>query len=116
MVYDYLWRASRFPSSTRTRFHPDKDEDCPCGEAYQTREHILRDCKHHNKHRIHLLRISRDIFLPTILGTVEGIKALTTYLEQSGAFTILGRPVSERETPQFDDELDPPESDDETGP
>ena len=63
-----------------------------------------------------LLRISRDIFLPTILGTVEGIKALTTYLEQSGAFTIHGRPVSERETPQFDDELDPPESDDETGP
>jgi len=79
-------------------------------------EHILCDCKHHNKHHIHLLRISQDIFLPTILSTVEGIKALTTYLEQSGTSTILGHPVSKHETPQFDDELNPPESDDETGP
>jgi len=46
---------------------------------------------------------------------VESITALTTYLEQRGAFTILGRPVSEREIPQFDDEPDSPESDDETG-
>jgi len=100
--------------TARRRFHPDKDENCSCGEGYQTREHILRDCEHHNKHCIHLLRVSRDIFLPTILGTVEGITALTTYLEQSGAFTILGRPVSQRETPQFDDEPDSPESDDKT--
>jgi len=93
----------------RRRFHPDKDENCACGKGYQTREHILRDCEYHNKHRIHLLRVSRDIFLPTILGTVEGITALTTYLEQSGAFTTLGRPVFGRETPQFDDEPDSPE-------
>jgi len=52
------------------------------------------------------------LFIPIILGTVEGIKALTTHLEQSSAFTILGRSASERETPQFEDE--PDSSDDET--
>jgi len=97
----------------RRRFFPEKDEDCPCGEPFQTREHILRVCPLHNEHRTHLFKISRDIYLPTILGTEEGIKALTTYIQQSGAFTMHSSPLSERETPQFEDEPDVTESDDE---
>ncbi len=98
----------------RRRFFPEKDEDCPCGEEYQTREHILIHCPKFNEHRIHLHKISRDIFLPTILGTEEGIQALTTFLQQSGAFTILGRPPHKRETPIFDDEPEVEESDDDS--
>ncbi|KAF8954033.1 hypothetical protein BDZ97DRAFT_1639530, partial [Flammula alnicola] len=70
----------------RRRFFPDKDEDCPCGEEYQTREHILIHSPKFAAHRQHLHKISRDIFLPTILGTEEGIQALSIYLKESGAF------------------------------
>ena len=94
----------------RRRFFPEKDKACPCGLEFQTRarEHILIDCTLYDKHRIHLQKISRDVFLPTILGTEEGIKALTIYLQQSGAFTMLSRPAPEYKIPTSDDEPDAP--------
>lgn len=55
-------------------------------------------------HRIHLQKVSQDISLPTILGTLEGIQALTT--------GQLGRPLDKRDTlPLFDNE---PEIDDDS--
>ncbi|KDR78133.1 hypothetical protein GALMADRAFT_138268 [Galerina marginata CBS 339.88] len=96
----------------RRRFFPDKVQDCPCGEEYQSREHILAHCTKFDIHRNHLHKISRDVFLPTILGTEEGIQALTTFLQESGAFTMLGRPLDERAPPDFDTEPEVPETDD----
>ncbi|KDR67585.1 hypothetical protein GALMADRAFT_79687, partial [Galerina marginata CBS 339.88] len=60
----------------------------------------------------YLHKLSRDVFLPTILGTEEGIQALTTFLQESGAFTMLGRPLDDRVPPNFDDEPEVPEADD----
>lgn len=96
----------------RWRFFPDKDQDCPCGEEFQSREHILIHCPKHDTHRYILHKISRDLFLPTILGTEEGIQALTNFLQKSGAFSMLGRPLDAREPPNFDDEPEAPEIDD----
>ncbi|KAJ6527368.1 hypothetical protein B0H10DRAFT_2155546 [Mycena sp. CBHHK59/15] len=96
-----------------SRFVPSENVNCPCGEAHQTREHILRVCPRYEDHR-HLLRdVSRDISLPEILGTKDGIAALAKFLEESGAFTKTGAPHRQLELPSFDNEPDPVESDDE---
>ena len=47
------------------------------------REHILQDCMEFAGKRATLISLSRDIFLPTILGTEEGIKALSTFLKDT---------------------------------
>jgi hypothetical protein len=52
-------------------FNIPEGTTCPCGEQYQTREHILRDCRKYNAHR-HILRdISPSISLAEILGTTD---------------------------------------------
>ena len=69
------------------RFVPTESTRCQCGEGLQTREHVLRECPLFNEHRPYLRKVSEDISLPEILGTRDGISALTTFLEKSGAFT-----------------------------
>ncbi|TFY57753.1 hypothetical protein EVJ58_g6828 [Rhodofomes roseus] len=78
-------------------FVPSETANCPCGEPYQTRRHILQECVQYEPHR-HILRdISPSIDLPTILGTTEGITALASFLETSGAMTKTGAPRQTRE-------------------
>lgn len=57
----------------------------------------------------HLLRIaSAEISLPEIMGTKEGIKALTEFLKKTGAFTKNGQPLpNSSELPDYEDEPDP---------
>ncbi|KAJ6546137.1 hypothetical protein B0H10DRAFT_2131789 [Mycena sp. CBHHK59/15] len=70
-------------------------------------------CPQYEDHR-HLLKdVSRDISLPEILGTKDGIAALAKFLEESGAFTKTGTPHRPLEIPLCDNEPDPLESDDE---
>ena len=57
------------------QFVPDENVDCPCGEALQTREHILCDCPRYQPHRHILSTASRDLSLSEILGTKKGIEA-----------------------------------------
>ncbi|KAF7350488.1 RnaseH domain transposon factor [Mycena venus] len=103
-----------FSGEYYNRFVPSENVNCPCGEELQTREHILRTCPRYEDHR-HLLRsVSRDISLPEILGTKDGIAALAKFLEESGAFTKTGTPRRPQETPSFEDEPDPVDSDDES--
>ncbi|KAJ3861090.1 hypothetical protein EV359DRAFT_18096, partial [Lentinula novae-zelandiae] len=73
-----------------SQFVPGENIDCPCGERPQTREHILRTCPRYEEFRYILHKVSDDICLPDILGTKEGIEALTEFLDQSGAFTKTG--------------------------
>ncbi|KAF7330237.1 RnaseH domain transposon factor [Mycena venus] len=103
-----------FSGEYYSRFVPSENVNCPCGEEFQTREHILRVCPRYEDQR-HILRsVSRDISLPEILGTKDGITALAKFLEESGAFTKTGTPRRPQELPLFDDEPDPGESDDES--
>ncbi|KAF9260797.1 hypothetical protein L218DRAFT_1050689 [Marasmius fiardii PR-910] len=90
-----------FTGEYREQFHPLKDTNCPCGEEprQQTREHILRECLMYEPHREILREVSRDISLPEILGIKEGVEALGTFIEKSGAFTPSGQP---RQTPEAD--------------
>ncbi|KIK50538.1 hypothetical protein GYMLUDRAFT_130730, partial [Collybiopsis luxurians FD-317 M1] len=57
-----------------------------------TREHILRECPRYEQERHILRKVSQDISLAEILGTTEGIDALISFLEKSGAFTRNGNP------------------------
>ncbi|KAK0464628.1 uncharacterized protein EV420DRAFT_1517295 [Desarmillaria tabescens] len=44
----------------------------------ETRDHIIRECPRYNGHRDGLRKVSRDLYLPDILGTKEGIEALAS--------------------------------------
>lgn len=57
----------------RKQFVPGESVDCPCGEPFQTREHLIRECPLYEDQRDILREISRDISLPEILGTPKGI-------------------------------------------
>jgi ribonuclease HI len=90
----------------RRRFHRDEDLGCPCGEIYQTREHILAHCRLHEAERGKLRKASRDIWLPTILGTKKGITALKAFLAESTAFTRNGHQPKKPQIPDFEKEPD----------
>ena len=52
--------------------------------------------------------VSRDISLPEILGTRDGIEALTEFLRESGAFSKTGLPRKARDLPRYEDEPEVP--------
>lgn len=89
-----------------SKFVPSKNTDCICGEPLQTREHILRECPEYEAHRNILRKFSRDISIPEILGTKDGIYALAEFLEESGAFTRTGNVFEKRKTPKWEEEAD----------
>ncbi|KAJ3851409.1 hypothetical protein EV368DRAFT_43203 [Lentinula lateritia] len=74
-----------------SQFSPHENVNCPCGEELQTREHILRACPKYRDHQYILQKVFDDICLKDILGTSKGIEALTKFLDESGAFTRMGR-------------------------
>jgi ribonuclease HI len=90
----------------RRRFFPDEDFSCPCGEEVQTREHIVTRCPLYNNKRSNLRKISRDLWLPVILGTKKGIAALTVFLQESTAFTRDGQQPKKPPIPTFENEPD----------
>ncbi|KZV84744.1 hypothetical protein EXIGLDRAFT_591699, partial [Exidia glandulosa HHB12029] len=95
-----------FSGEYYAQFVPNESVDCPCGEDFQSREHILRHCARYERHR-HILRaVSRDVSLPEILGTADGIEALAKFLRKSGAFTKTGEPRAARTAPRWEDEAD----------
>ncbi|TDL29573.1 hypothetical protein BD410DRAFT_780020 [Rickenella mellea] len=79
------------------------------GTPTPTREHILRECKRYSAHRHILREASRDIHIPTILGTKKGIAALSDFLQDSGAFTKTGYPRAPRKPPEPYIEADIPD-------
>lgn len=91
----------------RRDFKLEGPYSCPCGEPLETREHIIRECPRYNAHRRHLTKISPQISLPTILGTKDGISALTEFLKTSGAFTRPGAPSTGPGPPRFANEPEP---------
>jgi hypothetical protein len=56
---------------------------------------------------VEVIKISPQIFLPTILGTKDGISALTEFLKTSGAFTRPGAPSTGPGPPTFENEPEP---------
>ena len=77
------------------RHRIDEPVECPCGEDFQTREHILFDCPRYDDHR-HLLQVGDgEPTLQQVLGTNEGLKCLVEFLKASRAFTKTGGPPDE---------------------
>ena len=65
-------------------------------------------CPRFAQHREILKEASRDIALPEILGTKEGITALSEFIRKSGAFTRSGQPPTPPQTPNFENEPEAP--------
>ncbi|KAJ8073175.1 hypothetical protein PM082_020044 [Marasmius tenuissimus] len=70
-------------------------------EQLQTREHILRTCPTYEPYRHILRKVSKDVALPDILGTPDGIEALSEFIEKCGAFTPTGQQREERHEPEY---------------
>ncbi|KAG6805073.1 hypothetical protein H0H92_004994, partial [Tricholoma furcatifolium] len=77
------------------KFVPTESTACPCGERFQTREHILTECELYEEHREILREVDNDLDIGLLLGTEDGIKALLVakFLALSGAFTKTGIPT-----------------------
>ncbi|KAK0212341.1 hypothetical protein DFS33DRAFT_1247902, partial [Desarmillaria ectypa] len=86
------------------QFVPSENVDCPCGELFQTREHIIHECPLYEMQRGILRNVSRTLYLPDILGTKEGIAALGEFIENSGAFTRSGETRSPRQALEIEEE------------
>jgi hypothetical protein len=71
-------------------------------------------CTNYDGKRSSLVSFSRDIFLPEILGTEAGIKALTSFLLNTEAFKNPKRRNQEKTLPTFENEPEPqnPDRDD----
>ena len=82
---------------------------CPCdNETLETREHILRECVRFDRHRDILEKVSSTIALPEILGSKEGIAALSEFLKKSSAFTRTGSIPTKVPQPTFENEPEQP--------
>ncbi|KAF5313927.1 hypothetical protein D9619_013086 [Psilocybe cf. subviscida] len=99
----------------RRRFFPSEPFRCPCdNQTIETREHIITTCPRYEEHRHILRKVSQSIALSEILGTQEGIDALATFLEQSGAFSRDGKPRPAQNPSITVPTLDPATLDDDT--
>lgn len=72
------------------RFVPTEPVGCPCGIALQTRQHILLHCPRYDAHRYLLRHDHRLMTVADIVGTREGIAALSKFIVATGAFTKTG--------------------------
>jgi ribonuclease HI len=73
-----------------SRFVPSENVECPCGEApLQTIQHILFDCRLHDRPRMLLRRVSRSLSTNILFGTQSGLQALSEFLRSSTAFMKL---------------------------
>ncbi|KAK0203621.1 RnaseH domain, transposon factor [Desarmillaria ectypa] len=93
---------------TGHRYIGDENVDCPCGELFQTREHVIRECPLYEIQRGILQKVSRTLYLSDILGTKEGIAALGEFIEKSGAFTRSGEMRSPGQAPEMEEEEEEP--------
>ena len=83
------------------RFVPSADSACPCGEPIQTREHVIQSCLTCEKHRTAQRKVSQMLYLPDLLGTKDGIEAMTSFLENSGTFTKNGQSLHHNPHPTW---------------
>jgi len=90
---------------------------CPCGEEIQTRKHIIDTYPQYENHCQILCNVSNSIYMSDILGTKQGIAALSKFLERSGAFTKSGTGLPRWKLPTMEDflavehDMDDPEDD-----
>jgi len=69
---------------------PSESISCPCGEEIQTWKHIIDTCPQYENHCQILHNVSSSIYMLDILGTKQGIAALSKFLKRTGAFTKNG--------------------------
>src|SRR5258708_23373087 len=67
------------------KFVPTESMGCTCGTTVQTREHVIKQCKNHTRHRP-VLGHGRHAQIGRLMGTVKGIRKLSTFIKRSGAF------------------------------
>jgi len=85
------------------RFVPSANPTCPCGEPIQTRGHDIQSRPTYERHRTALRKVSQMLYLPGLLGTKDGIKAMTFFLENSGVLTKNGYSLPTQFTPHITD-------------
>ena len=88
--YSYMGEYYKNMGEYYKRFVPSANPACPCGETTQTQEHIIQSCPTYEEYCTILHQASQTPYLPDLLGTKDGIQAMVSFLEKSGAFTKNG--------------------------
>jgi ribonuclease HI len=90
------------------RFHIDDDTQCNTDKCLQTRQHIIAECSKFRQHRRELKKVSHNMSLQVLLGSRKGLRAMATFIEESGAFTKNGRPFRRLELKELLSSHEPP--------
>ncbi|KAI6105281.1 hypothetical protein EDD16DRAFT_1446934, partial [Pisolithus croceorrhizus] len=75
-----------FTGEYYSTFSPPEIISCPCGEQIQTCKHILATCPAFKSKHDALCSVSEDLVVSDILGTEQGIQALSEFLKEMDAF------------------------------
>ncbi|KAE9389267.1 hypothetical protein BT96DRAFT_835151, partial [Gymnopus androsaceus JB14] len=70
-VYGQLvqyWTRHAFVGKYYTKFAPTRNIQCPCGNRFQSREHILTSCKRYTNYHDILWEVSENRKLDEIVG------------------------------------------------
>ncbi|KNZ82139.1 RNA-directed DNA polymerase from mobile element jockey [Termitomyces sp. J132] len=94
------------------KFLPNENIGCTCSERYQTREHVIQNCLEYEEQREILREANEQMELGTLLGTKDGLEAMTKFLGKTGAFTKMGhlRPILNELTAEDEDNDEEEES------
>ncbi|KAG5720557.1 hypothetical protein E4T56_gene6078 [Termitomyces sp. T112] len=86
------------------KFIPNESNRCTCEDIFQTREHVIKECPKHERHRDILREVDAQLELGILLGTKKGLEALAKFLAKTGAFTKTGEIRKQKQTPEEEDE------------
>jgi hypothetical protein len=67
-------------------FHIPEETGCECGAQLQSRQHVAEECPNHAMHRPLLRDRDGCIIMTDLLGTDEGIRRFSKFLDKTGAF------------------------------
>ena len=85
-----------------------RQTDIKCdNNTTETWTHILRDCPRYAHHHKILLKASKTLSMPVLLGSKVGIEALSDFLIKSRAFSRTGRVLTAPSPPLLENEPDP---------
>lgn len=81
------WTKHAFIGEYYAKFVPNKPTGCPCGQQFQTQEHVIRECLRYEESRDILRGVDEQMKMGILLGTKKGLDAMVKFLNKTDAFT-----------------------------
>ena len=85
-IYIYIGASIVLQTQLRSGLYNSFLTRTPGSEGVRNK-HIIQSCPTYEEYRTILRQASQTLYLPDLLGTKDGIQAMASFLEKSGAFT-----------------------------